>query len=102
MYNPFAKNLTKGLTVYNPFVKKNCTSELEVRKEVNHTEEEFVEMHTKLFHKGSCDLGSENPSGIVQLKYIDSCDTMITSFHFPRELEYKSSRVGNKRNNKKS
>ena len=99
--------------MYNPFVKKNCTSELEGRKEVNHTysckvcgkqftEEEFVEMHTKLFHEGSRNLGSENPSGIVQLKYIDSCDTMITSFHFPRELEYKSSRVGNKRNNKKS
>lgn len=113
VYNPFAKNLLKGLTVYNPFVKKNCTSELEVRKEVNHaysckvcgkqfTEEEFVEMHTKLFHEGSRNLGSENPSGIVQLKYIDSCDTMITSFHFPRELEYKSSRVGNKRKNKKS
>ena len=103
----------KGSTVFNPFVKKNCASKLEVREEPDHTysckvcgkqfsEEEFVEMHEKIFHGRPRKLESENSSGILQLRYIDSCDTMITSFHAPTEVEHKGSRVGNKRRNKKS
>ena len=110
--------MAEDFKIYNPFAKfkDNAYLDLDHSKEIEFdknqvdsffgytcdacrkefSDEKFVEFHKKIFHGGKSNTSAERKSNKVQMKYIDSCEEMMISFHRATKPEGGKTRAGNK------
>ena len=101
VYNPFASLEMKEFEVYNPFIKRSRSSFKCHFCGKSFTESSFVEMHKLLFHQRPNQKTPQKIPKKVQLKYVDSSEALMTTFHIGDHLKHNELRPKRRRDGKK-
>ena len=101
VYNPFSSLEMKDFEVYNPFIKRSRSSFKCHFCGKSFTESSFVEMHKLLFHQQPHQKTPQKMPTKVQLKYVDSSEALMTTFHIGDHLKHNELRPRRRGDGKK-